>query len=114
MLADGSGSGGLDPAQPLVTYEVFKNLYLSTLQGSYKENDLLRYWSDLHAGTGQKVHSQRPYISALEFRKIMTTEGEKLTEEEAEEMLRECKPDASGRIFYEGYRRMLIDQSLIG
>ncbi len=42
----------------------------------------------------------------------MTRDGECLTDEEVEQLLRECKPDEEGRIVYEGYRRMLIDPSL--
>ncbi len=34
------------------------------------------------------------------------------SQEEAEEMLRECRPDCRGRIFYYGYRMMLIDKSV--
>eukprot|EP00903_Cladosiphon_okamuranus_P016717 g15409.t1 len=54
----------------------------------------------------------RPYILRAELQKILTTHGEALTDEEADELLRECRPDEEGRIVYEGYRRMLIDPSL--
>ena len=36
----------------------------------------------------------------------------KLSDEEATEMVRECKPDEMGRIFFENYRRMLIDTTV--
>lgn len=56
--------------------------------------------------------SGRAYVTRAELQKILTREGEALTDEEVDELLRECKPDAKGRVVYEGYRRMLIDPSL--
>eukprot|EP00904_Undaria_pinnatifida_P009832 jgi/Undpi1/597/HiC_scaffold_10.g04061.m1 len=53
-----------------------------------------------------------PYVTRAELQKILTREGEVLTDEEMDELLRECRPDDEGRIVYEGYRRMLIDPSL--
>ena len=41
-------------------------------------------------------------ISAAELRHIMTTIGEKLTDEEVDEMLREADLDGTGEIQYEG------------
>ncbi|CAN0460334.1 unnamed protein product, partial [Scytosiphon promiscuus] len=54
----------------------------------------------------------QPYVTRAELQKILTREGEVLTDEEMDELLRECRPDDEGRIVYEGYRRMLIDPSL--
>lgn len=54
----------------------------------------------------------RPYVQRAELQKVLTREGEALTDEEVDELLRECRPDDEGRIVYEGYRRMLIDPSL--
>lgn len=54
----------------------------------------------------------RQYIARAELQKILTRDGEALTDEEVDELLRECRPDEEGRIVYEGYRRMLIDPSL--
>lgn len=54
----------------------------------------------------------RPYVARAELQKILTRDGEALTDEEVDELLRECRPDEEGRIVYEGYRRMLIDPSL--
>lgn len=56
--------------------------------------------------------SGRSYIARAELQRILTQEGEALTDEEVDELLRECRPDDEGRIVYEGYRRMLIDPSL--
>lgn len=54
----------------------------------------------------------KPYVARAELQKILTADGEALTDEEVNELLRECRPDEHGRIIYEGYRRMLIDPSL--
>lgn len=56
--------------------------------------------------------AEQPYIMRAELQKILTREGEALTDEEIDELLRECRPDDKGRIVYEGYRRMLMDPSL--
>ena len=103
MLANSSSIAGRrspNPNKPHVTYEVFRDFYLDSLQGSFKEDVLLGHWNSLHAGTGAKMFNHKAFISTIEFRKIMTSEGERLTEEEVEEMLRECIPDEEGRIFY--------------
>ena len=42
------------------------------------------------------------YISSVELRHIMTTLGEKLTNEEVEEMIKEADMDGDGTINYEG------------
>jgi hypothetical protein len=49
------------------------------------------------------------FSSGHQLFEIMTKYGEKLSDEEAAEMVRECRPDSQGRIFFENYRRMLID-----
>ena len=42
------------------------------------------------------------YISAAELRHVMTNLGEKLTDEEVEEMIREADVDDDGQVSYEG------------
>ena len=48
------------------------------------------------------------YISAAELRHIITTLGEKLTNEEVEEMVREADIDGDGTINYEGKHYLLV------
>lgn len=47
------------------------------------------------------------YITAMELRDIMTNMGEKLTEEEVDDMIREADIDQDGRINYQEFSRML-------
>lgn len=42
------------------------------------------------------------FISAAELRHVMTNLGEKLTDEEVQEMIREADVDGDGQINYEG------------
>ncbi|KAI9295191.1 calmodulin [Neoconidiobolus thromboides FSU 785] len=48
------------------------------------------------------------FISAAELRHVMTNLGEKLTDKEAEEMIREADVDGDGQINYEEFVRMLM------
>lgn len=45
------------------------------------------------------------YISAAELRHVMTNLGEKLTDEEVDEMIREADIDGDGQVNYEGELR---------
>ena len=48
------------------------------------------------------------FISAAELRHIMTNLGEKLTDEEADEMIREADIDGDGQINYEEFVKNLF------
>lgn len=48
------------------------------------------------------------YISAAELRHIMTNLGERLTDEEVDEMLREADVDPEGQIHYDDFIKTLM------
>ena len=50
------------------------------------------------------------FISAAELRHIMTNLGEKLTDEEVDEMIREADIDGDGQINYEEFVRMMMSK----
>merc|ERR1712224_780976 len=50
------------------------------------------------------------FISAAELRHIMTNLGEKLTDEEVDEMIREADIDGDGQINYEEFVKMMMSQ----
>jgi calmodulin len=50
------------------------------------------------------------FISAAELRHIMTNLGEKLTDEEVDEMIREADIDGDGQINYEEFVKMMMSK----
>jgi Ca2+-binding EF-hand superfamily protein len=74
-------------------------------------NSFIGLWQQptaLHPETSQR-YEEEEFIPKEKLFEIMTKYGDKLTDEEAAEMIRECNPDEVGRIFFENYRHMLID-----
>jgi len=50
------------------------------------------------------------YISAAELRHVMTNLGEKLTDNEVDEMIREADVDGDGQINYEEFVKMMLSK----
>ena len=48
------------------------------------------------------------YISAAELRHVMTNLGEKLTDEEVDEMIREADIDGDGQVNYDEFVKMMM------
>ncbi|RZC70228.1 hypothetical protein C5167_033360 [Papaver somniferum] len=51
---------------------------------------------------------QNGFISAAELRHVMTNLGEKLTDDEVDEMIREADVDGDGQVNYEEFVRMML------
>jgi calmodulin len=47
-------------------------------------------------------------IPAAELRHVLTNLGEKLTDEEVDEMIREADSEGSGQVKYEGFIKLMI------
>jgi len=52
------------------------------------------------------------YISAAELRHVMTNLGEKLSDEEVDEMIREADVDGDGQINYEEFVKMMVSDDV--
>eukprot|EP00899_Mesostigma_viride_P000053 jgi/Mesvir1/10048/Mv24223-RA.1 len=50
------------------------------------------------------------FISAAELRHVMTNLGEKLTDEEVDEMIREADVDGDGQVNYEEFVKMMMSK----
>lgn len=57
---------------------------------------------------GCKLQDGNGYISAAELRHVMTNLGEKLTDEEVDEMIREADIDGDGQVNYEGGYTLIV------
>merc|ERR1712242_653940 len=53
------------------------------------------------------------FISAAELRHVTTNLGEKLTDEEVDEMIREADVDGDGQINYEEFVKMMMAKSRV-
>lgn len=84
-------------------------------------------FEDLFAGTckdpdRQKNSAGDKFILVKDLRLVLTTKGDKLTDEEADELIRECQPqpgedgdktdEGMKRIFFDQYRAMLLDSGM--
>merc|ERR1712072_478808 len=84
---DADGSGTID-------FPEFLNLMAEKIKEAFKGFD--------KDGNG--------FISAAELRHVMTNLGEKLTDEEVDEMLREADIDGDGQINYEEFVKMMMSK----
>lgn len=53
------------------------------------------------------------FISAAELRHVMTNLGEKLTDEEVDEMIREADIDGDGQVNYEGKPKVFLREQYL-
>jgi hypothetical protein len=84
--------------------------------GAYSKAEIRRAFEDIYSGTvtseAQIDENGREYILDKDLRSVATTYGDVLTDEEADQMIKECKPDNLGRIFFSEYEAMLTDDTL--
>jgi Ca2+-binding EF-hand superfamily protein len=99
----------------------FQDLYHATLSAKSKGGQ----WG---IGAEQRDDMGRPYLLVADLRKVLTTCGDVLSDQEVDKLLRDCKPfysgapgaagggggaktskrEGDGKIFYENYRAMLL------
>lgn len=107
MDTDGSG---------FITVSEWIKFYADKMQFEVDEDEVLQsfigLWQQPTAGHPEETclrYEGEEYITKEKLFEVMTKYGDRLTDEEAAEMIRECNPDEEGRIFFEKYRTMLID-----
>lgn len=98
-----------------ISLEEWIGFYANNMQFEVDEKELLDsfigLWQQptaLYPDASQR-YEEEEFIPKEKLFEIMTRYGDMLSDEEAAEMIRECNPDEAGRIFFESYRRMLID-----
>merc|ERR1712217_869504 len=91
---DADGNGTID-------FPEFLSLMERKMKDTAPEEDLIEAFKVFDRdGNG--------FISAAELRHVMTNLGEKLTDEEVDEMIREADVDGDGQINYEEFVKMMM------
>lgn len=94
-----------------VTRDEWVGFYTKKMQPSVDEEAIERAWDDLHRGCQSKYdENDDAYVEAGELRHILVTFGDRLSNDDGDLAVRECLPDGKKRIYYEGYRGMLLDE----
>ncbi|CAL9137815.1 unnamed protein product [Musa acuminata var. zebrina] len=83
--------------------------FLNLMARKMKVNDM-ELWQDEELKEAFKVfdNDQNGYISASELRNVMMNLGEKLTDEEVDQMIREADLDGDGQVNYEEFVQMMM------
>merc|ERR1711997_1236936 len=87
-----------------ITFPEFLTMMAQTIQ--YKDNE-----EEVREAFRVFDKEKTGFISAAELRHIMTNLGEKLSEEEADEMIKEADPDQNGQINYEEFVTMMMSSN---
>jgi calmodulin len=93
---DANGDGTID-------FPEFLNLMAKKMQDTDTEDDLKEAFKVFDKDNDG-------YISAAELRHVLTNIGEKLSDEEVDEMIREADIDGDGQINYEEFVKMMISK----
>ncbi|AEE34506.1 putative serine/threonine-protein phosphatase with EF-hands [Arabidopsis thaliana] len=91
---DADGNGTID-------FPEFLNLMAKKMKDTDSEEELKEAFRVFDK-------DQNGFISAAELRHVMTNLGEKLTDEEVEEMIREADVDGDGQINYEEFVKIMM------
>ncbi|KAF3642078.1 Calmodulin [Capsicum annuum] len=96
---DADGNGTID-------FPEFLNLMAKKMKDTDSEEELKEAFRVFDK-------DQNGFISAAELRHVMTNLGEKLTDEEVDEMIREADVDGDGQINYEEFVKVMMANILI-
>eukprot|EP01018_Ginkgo_biloba_P008250 Gb_30717 [translate_table: standard] len=91
---DADGNGTID-------FPEFLNLMARKMKDTDSEEELKEAFKVFDK-------DQNGFISAAELRHVMTNLGEKLTDEEVDEMIREADVDGDGQVNYEEFVKMML------
>ncbi|CAI7733445.1 unnamed protein product [Closterium sp. NIES-54] len=91
---DADGNGTID-------FPEFLNLMARKMKDTDSEEELKEAFKVFDK-------DQNGFISAQELRHVMTNLGEKLTDEEVDEMIREADVDGDGQVNYEEFVKMMM------
>merc|ERR1711924_74114 len=96
MINEVDGSGTID-------FPEFLNLMARKMKDTDSEEEIKEAFKVFDkAGNG--------FISAAELRHVMTNLGEKLTDEEVDEMIREADVDGDGQINYDEFVKIMMSK----
>jgi calmodulin len=84
-----------------IEFKEFLDLFARKLKDPDSEEDLIEAFKMFDK-------DNNGFISAAELRHVMTTLGEKLTEEEADEMIREADMNGDGQINYQEFVKVMM------
>jgi calmodulin len=84
-----------------IEFKEFLDLFARKLKDPDSEEDLVEAFKMFDK-------DNNGFISAAELRHVMTTLGEKLTEEEADEMIREADMNGDGQINYQEFVKVMM------
>merc|ERR1712113_1099240 len=91
---DADGNGTID-------FPEFLSLMARKMKDTDTEEELIEAFKVF-------VRDGNGFISGAEMRHVMTNLGEKLTDEEVDEMIREADVDGDGQINYEEFVKMMM------
>ena len=86
-----------------IEFNVFLELFSRKMKEPITEEDLIEAFK-IFKQVGDRA------VSANELRHVMTTLGDRLTDEEADEMIKEAGVDENGIIHYDNYVKMIMNK----